>query len=184
MEIVEILAGYGLAVEAIADIEGNIDLNIKGIESSKSGFAANRHRPSFRTLNLALARTGLAGTVSSSQFTVFAPSEAAFASLGLYANNIASVPNLREIFLYHVLGGKVYSADLKSGFIPTLNGAGIEVKLDYGLMINGAQVVQADINARNGVIHAIDKVIFPPTKFLVDIALSSHPISLFWLKRW
>lgn len=175
MDIVETLAGFGLADEPIFEMEGNNDFIVKGNESSNRGFAANRTRPTFRTLNVALARTGLAGTVSSSQLTVFAPTDAAFAALGLFPNNIASVPNLREILLYHVIGGLVYSSDLKSGFIPTLNGAAIEVKLENGVMINDAQVVQADIKARNGVIHAIDKVIFPPTKNLVDLALSFAP---------
>jgi transforming growth factor-beta-induced protein len=122
-----------------------------------------------------LARTGLAGVVSSNQLTVFAPTDAAFAALGLYPNNIASVPNLREILLYHVVAGKVYSTDLSNGFVPTLNGAAVEINIDNGVFINDAEVIMADIKARNGVIHAIDKVMFPPTMNLVELALSFDP---------
>ena len=130
---------------------------------------------SFSTLNVALARTGLASVVSKNRLTIFAPTDAAFAKLGLYPNNIASVPNLKEILLYHVLGSVVYSNQLSEVFVPTLNGAAVEVSLKNGVMINDANVIKADIKARNGVIHAIDKVLFPPDKNLVELALSFDP---------
>jgi len=118
-------------------------------------------RNTFSTLSVALARTGLAGVVSSKRLTVFAPTDAAFAELGLNVRNIANVPNLKEILLYHVLGNVVYSTDLSNGFVPTLNGAAVEVNLTNGVMINDAKVVKADIKARNGVISCYRQSAFP-----------------------
>jgi uncharacterized surface protein with fasciclin (FAS1) repeats len=160
-------------VETLASLSqteaGSSETATESNQKSKGG------KTTFSTLNVALARTGLAGDVSKNRLTVFAPTDAAFAALGLYPNNIASVPNLKEILLYHVVAGTVYSTQLSEGFVPTLNGAAVEVKLNGGVMINDANVVQADIKARNGVIHAIDKVLFPPTKNLVELALSFDP---------
>ena len=136
---------------------------------------ANSNRPTFRTLSVALARTGLAGTVSSNRLTVFAPTDEAFAALGLNQRNITSVPNLTEILLYHVLGDVVYSTDLTTSFVTTLNGAALDVNLDSGVQINDANVILADRQARNGVIHVIDTVLFPPTNNLLELAESFDP---------
>jgi uncharacterized surface protein with fasciclin (FAS1) repeats len=135
-------------------------------------------QPTFSTLNVALARTGLAGVVSRNELTVFAPTDEAFAAIGLNNRNIASVPNLREILLYHVVAGPVYSNQLSNGFVPTLNGAAVEVNLESGVMVNDANVVVADIKARNGVIHAIDKVLLPPTENIVEIAAGNDDFSI------
>jgi len=178
MNIVDVLASFS---DSDPDIDGNFwsDANtarffIDEDEIEVRSFG-NSQRPTFSTLNVALARTGLASVVSSNQLTVFAPTDAAFAALGLYPNNIASVPNLREILLYHVVTGIVFSTDLSNGFVPTVNGAAVEINIDNGVFVNDAQVIRADIKARNGVIHAIDKVIFPPTMNLVELALSFAP---------
>jgi uncharacterized surface protein with fasciclin (FAS1) repeats len=163
--IVEVLETYDQTAKGEAD---------KSVQKSNN-MAAKGKKPTFSTLNVALARTGLAGTVSSNQLTVFAPTDEAFAALGYYPNNIASVPNLKEILLYHVVAGTVYSFQLTSGFVPTLNGAAVEIKVNGGVMVNDANVVSADIKARNGVIHAIDEVLFPPKKNLVELAVSFNP---------
>lgn len=134
-------------------------------------------QPTFSTLNVALARTGLAGVVSRNELTVFAPTDEAFAAIGLNNRNIASVPNLREILLYHVVAGSVFSTQLANGFVPTLNGASVEINLDGGVMVNDANVVVADVRARNGVIHAIDKVLFPPAETIVEIAAGNENFS-------
>jgi uncharacterized surface protein with fasciclin (FAS1) repeats len=161
--IVEVLETYDQAAKGGQDQSG-----------LKSGKAAQAKKPTFSTLSVALARTGLAGTVASNRLTVFAPTDEAFAALGLYPNNIASLPGLKEILLYHVVAGTVYSFQLSGGFVPTLNGAAVEIKLNP-VMVNDATVESADIKARNGVIHAIDKVLMPPTKNLVELALSFNP---------
>lgn len=164
--------GNGFTIES-----GNnpMEMLVIGDNIEERKAAASSNRPTFSTLNVALARTGLAGVVSSNRLTVFAPTDAAFAALGLFPNNIASVPNLREILLYHVVDGTVTSDMLSNGFVPTLNGAAVEINLDNGVFVNDAQVIMADIKARNGIIHAIDKVIFPPTMNLVELAQSFAP---------
>jgi uncharacterized surface protein with fasciclin (FAS1) repeats len=162
--IVEVLETYDQAAKGGQDQSG-----------LKSGKAAQAKKPTFSTLSVALARTGLAGTVASNRLTVFAPTDEAFAALGLYPNNIASLPGLKEILLYHVVAGTVYSFQLSSGFVPTLNGAAVDIKVNGGVMVNDATVESADIKARNGVIHAIDKVLLPPTKNLVELAVSFNP---------
>jgi len=134
-----------------------------------------RDRPTFRTLTRALIRTRLIGKVAFHRLTVFAPTDKAFAELGLNPRNIVDVPNLKEILLYHLLGGVVFSDDLEEGFVPTLNGAAVEIKLDEGVMVNDANVTRADIWALNGVIHIVDKVLIPPDKNLVELALSFDP---------
>lgn len=169
-----------IAVNDLSDAtDQSIDQVLESYGNADNDANASRikgnSRNTFSTLSVALARTGLAGVVSSKRLTVFAPTDAAFAELGLNVRNIASVPNLKEILLYHVLGNVVYSTDLSNGFVPTLNGAAVEVKLTNGVMINDANVVKADIKARNGVIHAIDKVLFPPSKNLVELAQSFDP---------
>ncbi|GAA4447206.1 hypothetical protein GCM10023189_03320 [Nibrella saemangeumensis] len=125
---------------------------------------ARAKKPTFSTLNVALARTGLASAVSSNQLTVFAPTDEAFAELGLYPNNVATalpIETLKSILLYHVVAGKVYSTDLTTGPVPTLLGQTVMVDLTSGVMVNDANVIVADIEARNGVIHAIDKILMP-----------------------
>lgn len=122
-------------------------------------------QPTFNILNVALACTGLAGVVSRNQLTVFAPTDEAFAEIGLNNRNIASVPNLREILLYHVVAGRVYSSDLTSGPVTTFGGATFQVNAnDFQITDNTggvANIIAANIQGTNGVIHVIDKVILP-----------------------
>jgi transforming growth factor-beta-induced protein len=145
----------------------------------KSKYVAKRP-PTFFNLTYALIKTNLLSTVARNQLTVIAPSDEAFAKLfkelGVRGIRDLSAEQLKPILLYHVIQGKVFSSQLKSGFVPTLNGAAVEVKLDGGgVMFNDANVVFANIRALNGVIHVIDKVLIPPTENLVEKALSFDP---------
>lgn len=103
-------------------------------------------------------------------FTVFAPTNEAFAALPEGTLESLLKPENKEklvaILTYHVVPGKVMSTDLKNGMkATTVNGADIKIKInDYGVKVNGAKVTAADIEASNGVVHVIDKVILPPTK--------------------
>jgi len=100
-------------------------------------------------------------------FTVFAPTDDAFAAAGVDVSNVAAVT---DVLKYHVLSGAVFSDDLSDGLkAPTLNGKDITVSLDGGVKINDANVIGADVKAINGVVHIIDKVLLPP----VEIALPS-----------
>jgi len=124
--------------------------------------------PNFKTLTAALKAAGLTDTLQGQdKLTVFAPTDAAFAKLPPDAVKDLLKPENKEILLqlltYHVVRGTVLSTDLKSGEVQSLEGGKIKVTVgSNGVMVNDANVVQADIKGSNGVIHAIDQVILPP----------------------
>ncbi|WP_027137494.1 fasciclin domain-containing protein [Gaetbulibacter saemankumensis] len=165
-------ASKGNIVAVLKSFDTNSEVASKTINGKRGN-----EKPTFKALTVALAKTGLSGIYSSNQLTAFAPTDAAFEKLGLNHQNIASVPNLASILLYHVVVGKVYSTDLQNGFVETLNGASVEINLGDGVMVNMANVDLAyvDIEARNGVIHAIDSVLFPPAGNIVEVASSFDP---------
>ena len=123
---------------------------------------------SFNTLVKAVTAADLVETLKSKgPFTVFAPSDEAFSALdpNLLADLLKSENKnkLTGILTFHVLAGKVMSSDI-SGTIEaaTVNGQNVTVKKSYGnVFVNDAQVVAADIEADNGVIHVINKVLIP-----------------------
>ena len=120
---------------------------------------------SFKTLVVALKAAGLVDTLSSpGPFTVFAPTDAAFAKLpaGTVDALLKDIPKLKAILTYHVVSGAVMAKDVKTGMVPTVNGQSLNVKADaMGVMVNNAKVVTADVKASNGVIHVIDTVLLP-----------------------
>ena len=125
--------------------------------------------PSFSVLTQALQAAGLVDTLKGNgPFTVFAPSDAAFAKLPQDAVQDLLKPENKEVLVkiltYHVVPGKVLSTDLESGEVKSVEGGPISVKVDpaTGVQVNDATVVQPDIKATNGVIHVIDNVILPP----------------------
>ena len=121
----------------------------------------------FGTLVAAVEAAGLVETLKGEgPFTVFAPTDEAFAALPAgTVENLLKPENkdqLVAILTYHVMAGKVMSTDLSDGMTAaTVQGGEITVDLDNGVMINDATVTAADIEASNGVIHVIDKVILP-----------------------
>lgn len=122
--------------------------------------------PDFETLVAALQAAGLVETLKGEgPFTVFAPTDDAFAALGGTVDELLKPENkdkLVKVLTYHVVPGKVMSSDLADdAMVATVEGQDITVDLDYGPMINDANVTTADIEATNGVIHVIDKVIVP-----------------------
>jgi uncharacterized surface protein with fasciclin (FAS1) repeats len=122
---------------------------------------------SFKTLVAALKATGLDKTLASGgPYTVFAPTDAAFAALPRGTVEELLKPKnhalLVKILTYHVVSGEKLSTSLKSGSVKTLEGAPIRVNVSStGVMVNTAKVVKADVKASNGVIHVIDKVMMP-----------------------
>jgi uncharacterized surface protein with fasciclin (FAS1) repeats len=124
---------------------------------------------SFKTLLKALDAAGLTKTLQGTgPFTIFAPTDAAFAKLPADALKELLKPDNKEVLVkiltYHVVSGKVLSNDLKSGEVKSLQGERITVKIDSnGVLVNDAKVTQADIKGGNGVIHVIDQVILPPS---------------------
>lgn len=122
----------------------------------------------FNTLAAALKSANLVDTLKGEgPFTVFAPTDAAFAKLpeGTLENLLKpeNRDQLIAILTYHVVPGEVYAADvLRMTSATTVNGSDITIEADKGAVrIDGANVVQADISASNGVIHVIDAVILP-----------------------
>lgn len=165
-------------MQDIAQILESYAEEIEFTEVSEDGFKSFRKIkkvPTFRTLLTALVKTRLIGTVAKERLTVLAPTDAAFRELGITPGNVGQVENLKEILLYHVFGGEVYSYDLVPGFAETLNGASVQVSLDGGVFFNDAEVKKADVRALNGVIHIIDKVLLPPTEDIVEKAVSYNP---------
>ena len=123
----------------------------------------------FKTLAAALKAADLVGTLKGDgPFTVFAPTDAAFAKLPAgTVENLLKPENkakLTAILTYHVVPGAVKAVQVtKLDEAKTVNGAMVKVSTDHGkVMINDATVVKPDIAASNGVIHVIDKVILPP----------------------
>jgi uncharacterized surface protein with fasciclin (FAS1) repeats len=120
----------------------------------------------FQTLLAAATAAGLAAELSTGgPYTVFAPTDAAFAALpaGTVEALLNDIPTLQSILLYHVVQGRVTSgqaAGLNSA--TTLNGQSFPIATQgTSLRVGGATVIQADIEASNGIIHVIDRVLIP-----------------------
>lgn len=134
----------------------------------------------FKTLVAAVQAGGLVDTLKSAgPFTVFAPTDEAFAKLP--AGTVESLlkpenkAKLVQILKYHVVAGKVAAADVvKLNSAKTVEGSNVKIKTTNGkVMINSSNVVKADIMTSNGVIHVIDSVLMPPSPDIVDTAVSA-----------
>lgn len=146
-----------------------------------------REAGSFTVLIQAAQKAGLADFLSNTDnLTVFAPTDAAFAALlselGADSLDDLDAATLEAVLRYHVVGAVAYSKDLVSGYYPTLasfsdNSISLFIELGNGVKINkDVSVTAADVEASNGVIHVVDKVILPPT--VVDIALDNANFSI------
>ena len=120
---------------------------------------------SFKTLVTAVKAAGLVETLSGKgPFTVFAPTDDAFAKLpaGTVEGLLKDIPKLKSVLTYHVVAGKVTAVDvMKLATAKTVQGQNVSIDTKAGVKIEGANVVKADVMADNGVIHVIDKVILP-----------------------
>jgi len=122
---------------------------------------------SFETLVAAVQAAGLVETLSGEgPFTVFAPTDEAFAALPEGVLDALLLPEnvdvLVKILTYHVVPGTVLAADVTDGDVATVEGQTVTLDTMGGVTVNGANVVTADVLASNGVIHVIDAVILPP----------------------
>jgi transforming growth factor-beta-induced protein len=120
---------------------------------------------SFQTLLTAAEAAGLVSTLrDGGPFTVFAPTDEAFAQLpsGALETVLGDTELLRSILLYHVVPGRIYASDLTDGqIVTTAEGREFRVTLSGGPKVNGVNIIQADVEASNGVIHVIDGVLMP-----------------------
>lgn len=146
-----------LAVSGCASINSGPDI----VEVAQSA-------GTFDTLVAAVSAADLVETLQGDgPFTVFAPTDDAFAALPAGTVDSLLLPEnkdqLTAILTYHVVPGKIMAADLAGQFIsvPTVNGATVEVDGRDGVTVNHANVISADVEASNGVIHVIDRVLLP-----------------------
>jgi len=122
----------------------------------------------FTLLLAALEAAGLVRALSGSDpFTIFAPTDAAFAALPPGALETLLLPgntrHLKELLAYHVVPGTVLSTEVAAGEIITVQGEAITLATEGGITVNGANLIAADVLTTNGVIHVIDAVILPPS---------------------
>ena len=119
---------------------------------------------SFNTLAAALTAADLVATLKGKgPFTVFAPTDAAFAKIPKADLDalLKDKAKLTAVLTYHVVAGKVMAADVKAGKVKTVQGSEITISTMGGVSVDNAKVIKTDIVASNGVIHIIDSVIIP-----------------------
>ena len=158
---------------ACGDDEDTTSTTAAAVEDSAAAEAGDivavaSANPDFSTLVAAVGAAGLVETLQGpGPFTVFAPTNEAFAALPAGLVDKLLLPEnkavLTQILTYHVVSGKVMAADVTAGDVPSVEGSAITVTVDGGVKLNGsANVIITDVAASNGVIHAIDAVLLPP----------------------
>ncbi|WP_273523469.1 fasciclin domain-containing protein [Rhodosalinus sediminis] len=153
--LIALASATALAGPALADNHMGKDIVDTAVEAGN-----------FTTLATALEAAGLVETLKGDgPFTVFAPTDDAFAALpeGTVEGLLEDTDTLTSILTYHVVPGAVMSSDLSDGMTAeTVQGSEVEISImDGTVMVDGATVTTADIEASNGVIHVIDSVIMP-----------------------
>jgi uncharacterized surface protein with fasciclin (FAS1) repeats len=161
--ILVVMALAGSAVAGVALARDPADPKPRGKNIVETAVAAG----SFKTLTSLVGQAGLADTLATGgTFTVFAPTDAAFAKVPKKTlSALAANPEqLKSVLLYHVAKGELRAKKVvKRRSVKTLNGARVKVKVRRGsVKINKARIVKANVDASNGVIHAINRVLIPP----------------------
>ncbi len=159
-------------VETEAEAPVETDAAAEEIESFGTVVDVAVLNGSFDTLVAAVTAADLGETLSGEgPFTVFAPTDDAFAALPEGLVEALLLPEnkdvLTQILTYHVVSGAVMAADITDGDVATVEGQTVTLSTVDGVTVNGASVLIADVPADNGVIHAIDAVLVPPG---VDVA--------------
>lgn len=164
------VAMFTFQVSAQAPASGPMESEEVSVEADKDIIELAVATESLSTLVAAVKAAGLVETLQGDgPFTVFAPTNAAFAALPEGTVESLLKPENKDqlisILTYHVIPAKVLSTDLQDGqTAATVQGANITVSLNSdGAFINDAKVAAADVMATNGVVHVIDKVILPPS---------------------
>lgn len=167
----------------LAQLEG---LSLGTTQTDGSQLRTNTPRQaSFHLLSFAIAKAGLADDLNDPKFayTLFAPTDEAFAAIGLNSPDaISAVPieKLKSILLYHVLASRVLSTQVPTTYTELVmlsKQKAYIIRRSSGVFINGTPVTSADINAKSGVIHAIDRVLLPPAGNIVEVAASNPNFS-------
>lgn len=161
-KMLAMLLFVGVMVPAFA---GGV-LAVENPEAEKDIVSIAKEAGTFNTLVAALEKADLVDTLKGEgPFTVFAPTDEAFEKLlkelDITAEDLLAREDLKEILLYHVVPGKVLSSDLEDNMkVKTLAEKKVKISLDP-VQVNKSNVVKPDIEASNGVIHVIDKVLLP-----------------------
>ena len=155
-------SGYKQPVESKAPV---VSTDSAPAEASANIIDTAISAGSFNTLIEALNAAGLAETLQGDgPFTVFAPSDEAFAKIpeSIRAALVADKDALTDLLTYHVISGEVTAADVATlTSAETVQGSAISIDTSNGVKVDGASVVTADIRATNGIIHVIDTVLIP-----------------------
>ena len=155
-----VIIGTGMAAQAHCGSCGTGDKH----EEAKAIFPL-AEEAGFTTLVAAVKAAGLEETLTEKgPFTVFAPTDEAFAKLpeGTLESLLADPEKLKKVLLYHVVSGSVTSDQvIKMKKAETLEGSNVAINSKKGVMINDATVIKADIEASNGTVHVIDTVLIP-----------------------
>lgn len=155
------------AIVAISGFVGTATADHHGKKKSEDIVVVASNAGSFKTLVAAVKAAGLVETLQGNgPFTVFAPTDEAFAKLPTGTVEDLLKPENKEtlvsILTYHVVAGKVMAADVKTMDVKTVNGKDLAVKVTEGkVTVDGANVVKTDVMASKGVIHVIDSVVLP-----------------------
>lgn len=161
MVLSAIAAAFCASAVALAGSHGNHSADV----DAKDVVGVAVHAGQFNTLAQALEAADLVETLQGEgPFTVFAPTDAAFAKIPKEDLDalLADKEQLAAVLTYHVVSGKVMAEDAaKLSSAKTVQGQEIRIDASEGMKINAAQVIQADVEASNGVIHVIDTVLLP-----------------------
>jgi uncharacterized surface protein with fasciclin (FAS1) repeats len=152
-----ILDGRDAAARKLADRSGHST-------ASASILDITRARGELSTLAAALDRAGLAQTLLDGPYTVFAPSDDAFAKLpeGAVDSMLGSPETLANILGYHLVSGRITAAEVATRTsAPTIQGENLPISNNGAIRVDGARVVTGDIEATNGLVHVIDRVLLP-----------------------
>ena len=155
-----------MAILAVVALVGSSTVPVFGAQNDKDIVDTAVAAGSFETLVTAVKAAGLVDTLKGKgPFTVFAPTDDAFAKLpeGTLESLLKDTDKLKAILLYHVVAGKVMAADVvKLSSAKTVEGQEVMIKTSGGnVMVNNANVTKTDIETSNGVIHVIDTVLLP-----------------------
>jgi transforming growth factor-beta-induced protein len=178
---------------AQVDVDKKLDAFIENLEAEAFKYASERPEEyggdlsksnqylRFSILREAIRSTGLVPAVVGGGITILCPNNQAFLDLGINVNNVTEVDDLTNILLYHVIGGTVFSGDLSNGYVPTLNGAAVNITLPGGghiiefPRVNDAEIFIFDAQKYGTVFHGISQVLLPPTQNIVEIAIGANP---------
>jgi len=143
----------------------NLNVDQKGSNMPHNIVETAREAGTFETLLTAVDAAGLGETLADGgPFTVFAPTDEAFAALpqGTVQALLDDPPELARVLTYHVVPGRITSAEIAhDSEQKTVEGSVLKIVVNGGVIVNHARVIQKDVEAENGVIHVIDRVLIP-----------------------